>query len=190
MEKKRSKGILVYSVLFIFIGLLISLSSIRGFMMLNMSEEGLKQYYAKQPYLRQANTNMPDKFKPENFAQTQYKLQQEMKKQTPFLLTYLAIFIYLCLIAVSIGLLKLKKWASKIIPTLSIIATLQTIIGSYFFFIKSAPILKKYFLDMPFGQFFQPLMMYITAFSTAGYLILFLSSAYYFTRPNVKEQFK
>jgi hypothetical protein len=188
-EKKRSNGVLVYSILFILIGLFVCLPIIQNFIMSNMSEEQIKLYYMRQMRVSTTNTNMPEKLRPEYMAQQSYQLQKDTKTQIPQASLYITLCIYLGIIITGIGLLRLKSWACKSIPALSMLGVAQIIFSNYIFFSRVAPIMKKYFEDMPFGQAILPFTMGITAFFAIGYVIFFLSSIYYFTRPKVKEQF-
>lgn len=186
---KRSTGVLVYSVLFILVGLFVCLPLIQSFVLYSFNEEQLKQYYIKQSNVSSANANIPEKYKPENIANIAYQLQQELKAQISLTFSYITLFIYLCFMIVGMGLLKLKSWACRLTPFLSITGVVQAVLGGYIYFVKMAPIMKKYYEDTPLGQFIFHFSAVIAAVSFVGYIVVFISSTYYFTRPKVRQQF-
>lgn len=190
MEKKRSTGITILSILFL-IGGIISTTAIMGLIVYRQPQELTAESY--EQFLSNIPPKERDKLVNSEDFKNMIEFQNKMLKSGLF--DYKSMFLFhltntisgLAMLILGIGLLRLKEWARKGVVLFYALFTFIWVIVFDIYGIRFFNIVTEN--HEGFAEAKPPLLI---MFGIQNFFMLIIAFIiiYYFTRPKVKAQFK
>lgn len=188
--KKRSIGVTVWAVLFIFGGLM-NASSIAGIMFYQQPMQFTHDTYKQSFSHLHPDKDLDELLNREDVKQMiliQNKISSELYDNTSLTLWCVVNTVYgITLFIIGIGLLGLKEWSRKATLIFHIVLVPPYIVASEIYILRAVKIIMTHIPQLKVVSSLVPIMLGIQIIFTITMLIIII---YYFTRPKVKEQFK